>query len=441
MFSICGLSAIIICAAITLVVYGLVIAFPNQKAIISLSGAALVIILGFSDPSGGFLADLKKAFLVDLNWNVLFMYIGTLFLAELFIYSEVPAVAAEAIVDHAPSTGWAIALVCLFTGLLSAFVENVATVLVVAPIAIEISKKVKAPLTPVMILLALNANLQGTATLIGDPPSMIFASAAGYSFMDFFFRDGKISIFFFVEAGALVAFLFCLFMFRAHKEKAPIIHEHKVESWVPTVLLCLLVLGLALSPIFARGFPLAAGLICMLFAALGYVWYRFFRKESRDNVKAIITGLDWESMAFLSGIFIVLGALSASGALTIVAGALVPILKLSPLLAFVAIVLISVLISGFIDNVPCIMLMLPVIASLAGKAGYDPTVLYFGLLIGACLGGNVTPFGASANIVVMGVLKKNGETVSFGRFVKFGLPFTLITTAAAATFAYLVWHP
>jgi Na+/H+ antiporter NhaD/arsenite permease-like protein len=179
----------------------------------------------------------------------------------------------------------------------------------------------------------------------------------------------------------------------------------------------------------------------MFFAVVGYVWFRFFRREGRTAAFAIIKGLDWESMAFLSGIFIVLGALSASGALNTVAEFLAPALKASPVLAFIIIVAVSVFISGFIDNVPYIMLMLPVIGGLAQSAGYDPTVLYFGLLIGACLGGNVTPFGASANIVVVGILKKNGEQVGFGRFVRLGLPFTLITTAVAAASAYLVWHP
>lgn len=219
----------VIAIAVTIVAYILIVAFSEKKLFVSLGAAVLLIILGVTP--------LRGALLEDVNWNVLAIYVGSLILAELFIYSRVPAALAEMIADVAPSTGMAIALICLFTGLVSAFVENVATVLVIAPIAIELSKKMKMPVGTVLVMLAINANLQGTATLVGDPPSMLFAGAVGFGFNDFFFYHGKPSIFFFVQLGALVAFAFCWLYLKRFSRKEDVVRESKIESWVPLVLL------------------------------------------------------------------------------------------------------------------------------------------------------------------------------------------------------------
>ena len=134
-----------------------------------------------------------------INWNVLLIYVGSLVIADLFIYSRVPSRLADGIVTRAPNLGWGVVFILIMTGLLSAFVENVATVLVMAPIALALSDKMKVDPRRFMMGLAVMSNLQGTATLVGDPPSMIFAGFAGYSFNDFFFKDGKASIFFAVQ--------------------------------------------------------------------------------------------------------------------------------------------------------------------------------------------------------------------------------------------------
>jgi Na+/H+ antiporter NhaD/arsenite permease-like protein len=422
--------------AIAVIAYALVSVFPSKKEWISLSAGAILLAIGALTG----MVSLSDAFLSFINWNVLAIYVGSLILAELFIYSKVPAVFAEWIANKASSAGLAIAIICVFTGLVSAFVENVATVLVVAPIAIEIAKRVKVPVGPVLVLLALNANLQGTATLVGDPPSMLFAGTAGFSFNDFFFYQGKISIFFFVQIGALAAFAFSLFAFRKYSARPEVPRESKVVSWIPLVLLVAMVGALAWNSMHEEGVGVGAGLICLGTAALGQLWFVAIRKEKVKEAFTIVKNLDWGTMLFLIGIFLMLGMLNASGAVKELASFLSRSLGGDVLLTYEVIVVISVLISGFVDNVPYIALMLPIISTLAGDLHTDPTLLYFGLLIGSCLGGNVTPFGASANIVATGLAKKHGDEVSVLGFVKIGLPFTLLTTAVAAAAAWLVWH-
>ena len=422
---------IVLVAGITVLAYALISVFSNKKAWISLGAAALLIIIGA--------APFVEALRDYINWNVLAIYVGSLILAELFIYSRVPAVIAEWIANKSPSAAIAIALIALFAGLVSAFVENVATVLVVAPIAIEISRKVKVPLGPVMVLLAVNANLQGTATLVGDPPSMLFAGAAGFSFNDFFFYNGKPSIFFFVEFGAIIGAAYSFFVLRKHTHKEPVPRDSRVISWVPLLLLTAMVAGLAVNSIYETGVGARAGMICLLAALLGQVWFVLFRKEKLSEAMRIMRQLDWETLFFLVGIFIMLGALNRSGAIGVLANGMQSAFGSNVLAIYVFLVVVSVLVSGFVDNVPYIALMLPLIADVSSRLGVEPTVLYFGLLIGACLGGNVTPFGASANIVAMGLAKKNGDNMDFSGFVRIGAPFTFVTTALTATAVWLVW--
>jgi len=418
--------------AIAVAMYALVVAFPHKKSWATLGAALLVILLGVVTPA--------HALLVLVNWNVLMIYVGSLVIAELFIYSRVPARIADNIVDRSPNVGIAIVAILMMTGIISAFVENVATVLVMAPIALALSKKLKMNPTYFMVGLAVMANLQGTATLVGDPPSMIFASFAKYGFNDFFVFAGKPSIFFAVQVGMIAGALFFYFYFVRESTQKVDLDREKILSMVPTWLLILMILGLAVTSFFQTGISLAAGLLVLILGILGLLWFRIIREESRADSLKMIKGLDWDTIAFLIGIFIVVGAIGEVGLLTDFAAYLSGLVGSNVLLGFVVIVGVSVLISGFVDNVPYIIVMLPVAASLASGMNLKPELYMFALLIGSCLGGNLTPFGASANIVAVGILKKQGINMTFVDWLKIGLPFTLLTTTAASLFLWVVWR-
>jgi Na+/H+ antiporter NhaD/arsenite permease-like protein len=348
----------------------------------------------------------------------------------------VPAYIAEVLVDRAKSTAWAILFICLMTGLISAFVENVATVLIVAPIAMALAKKLKINPMNMLIAIAVSSNLQGTATLIGDPPSMLLAGFAKMNFNDFFFYHGRPSIFFAVETGAVASFLVLYFIFRKHREKAALIPVEKVRSWVPTVILTITIFILAISSFFDPGFSYQAGLICIAAGIFSLFWKRL---AFNGSIRKTIGILDWDSTFFLAGVFILVGSLTATGLIEILANILAGLAGNNILFAYIMIVFLSVLISAFVDNVPFLAAMLPAAISVSAKLGVEPQMLIFGLLIGASLGGNITPIGASANIVACGLLKKEGHIVSFRDFAKIGLPFTIAAVSAASLFVWFVW--
>ncbi|MDR0389170.1 MAG: citrate transporter [Spirochaetaceae bacterium] len=417
--------------ALAVLMYACIVIFPSRKSISALGAAALVLLLGVVSP--------KTALTELINWNVLMIFVGSLVIAELFIYSRVPAVIADSIVLHSPNIGLAIVAILMMTGIISAFVENVATVLVMAPIALALCTKLKLDPSYFMVGLAVMANLQGTATLVGDPPSMIFADFARYGFNDFFVYQGKLSIFFAIQIGMIAGAVF-FYGFFANSTKHVEIEKEKVLSMVPTVLLLLMIGGLAAASFFFGGISLVSGLLVIFLAIIGIMWYKYICKKDNDKIFKMIKELDWDTVLFLIGIFVVVGGIAETGLLEDFAAFLFRIIGDNVFLGFILIVGVSTVISGFVDNVPYIIAMLPVAAKLAADLSLKPELYMFALLVGSCLGGNLTCFGASANIVSVGILRKQGIDMHFGRWLRIGLPFTLITVVASSAFVWFVWR-
>lgn len=413
---------------IFIVAYVLFVFFPKKRTLIAVISAVILILTG--------VISFKEAFLA-VNWNVMGIFVGTLIVADIFMQSRVPAFIAEIIVDRAKNTAWAILLICLLTGFISAFVENVATLLIVAPIALALAKKLKINPMNIMIAIAVSSNLQGTATLIGDPPSMLLAGFAKMNFGDFFFYKGRPSIFFAVELGAFVSFFVLYFIFRKEKEKIKLIPIEKVRSWVPAIILVTLVILLAVSSFFDTGFSYLAGVICMVAGVVLIIWEKLVNKSS------IVSGLktlDWDTAFFLMGVFILVGSITITGWVEALSIFLSGLIGQNIFLGFTLVVFVSVIFSAFIDNVPFLAAMLPVAISMSDRLQINPSLFLFGLLIGASLGGNITPIGASANIVACGLLKKEGYQVKFKDFMNLGVPFTLAAVTAAYLFIWFVWH-
>lgn len=408
--------------------YAFFILFPNRRSLTAMSAVVLLLLFGILDP--------LEAFRDGVNWNVMGIFVGMLVLAEAFMASRFPAYLAERIVNHAPSTAFAILFICTMTSILSAFVENVATVLIVAPVALSLAKKLKINPVNMMIAIAISSNLQGCATLIGDPPSMLLGGFAKMTFMDFFFYQGKPGIFFAVQLGAVTSTIYLYFVFRGHKEKTEIIPVETVQSWIPTVLLVLLIVALAASSFFDKGFSFLAGAICMAFAFVTLVWQRVNHKiPFWENLKK----LDWDTTFFLLGVFIIVESLTQTGWIARISDILSNQVGDNLFYGYALLVLMSIVISGFVDNVPYLAAMLPVALQMSEKMNFHPALFMFGLLIGASLGGNLTPIGASANIVACGILKKEGHPVSFRQFMKISVPFTLIAVLPAAALVWFLW--
>ncbi|MBU0605074.1 MAG: TRAP transporter large permease subunit [Candidatus Omnitrophica bacterium] len=417
----------IIALAIFSVAYLLFVLLPGKRAHVAVLSSVSLVLIGAISPREAFYA---------VNWNVMGIFVGTLIVADVFMESRVPAYIAEIIVDKTKSTTWAILYICALTGFISAFVENVATVLIVAPIAFALAKKLKINPMNMLIAIAVSSNLQGAATLIGDPPSMLLGGFAKMNFMDFFFYKGRPSIFFAVELGAIASFPVLYFIFRRHKTKVRLIAVEKVRSWVPTVILVVLIALLAGSSFFDTGFSYMAGIICVIFGLISIAWERYANKRS------IVQGLkklDWETTLFLLGVFVLVGSITLTGWIDKTSGFLSGLIGTNIFLGYTLLVFIALIMSAFIDNVPFLAAMLPVAISMAARLGINPSLFLFGLLIGASLGGNITPIGASANIVACGLLKKEGYEVKFKDFMKIGVPFTAVAVVAAYLFVWFVW--
>ncbi len=415
--------------SVFIVAYILFVALPERRSLTAICAALLLAlspVLTFREALGA------------INWNVMGIFVGTLIAADVFIESRFPAFFAEAIINRAKSVTWAILFICAMTGFVSAFVENVATVLIVAPIALSLSKKLNIKPVKVMIAIAITSNLQGAATLIGDPPSMLLGGYAKMTFMDFFFYQGKPSIFFAVELGAVLSMIVLYFVFRKHHEKPVFIGVETVKSWVPTIMLVLLVAALACSSFFDKDFSILAGVLCMVF---GVAMLIFETRFNRGHIVSSLRKLDWDTTFFLMGIFILVESLTLTGWIDAASTWLSHMVGSNVLLGYVILVVFAVMFSAVVDNVPFLAASLPIAQSMAAKMGVPPSLLLFGLLIGASLGGNITPIGASANIVACGLLRKEGYTVSFRQFGAISIPFTLAAVIPASVFIWWIWAP
>ena len=412
------------------VTYILMLIFTNYRPYIAL-GSGLIFILTGMLP--------VKEIIPSLDFNVLLMIGGTMGLVELFIQSKMPSRLADIIMEKVNSVQMAAVALSLFAGVISAFVDNVATVLMVAPVALEICRKLKTNPVPFIIGIAVSSNLQGAATLVGDTTAIMLGSALDMSFNDFFVFKGKPGMFFAVELGAVISAIILAFIFR--KEKKPVpkgAPRTEVTDYVPTILLSGTVLLLILASFIPNKPAITNGLICTGLMVIGII-YNFTKKKTADAVTSPLKAIDFETIGLLVGLFIMIGGISHEGVIDALGRALANLGKGKIFVMYTVIVWASVLISAFIDNIPYVATMIPVIASLCTEMGCDPTLFYFGLLSGATLGGNCTPIGASANIAGIGILRKEGYTVTNGDFFKIGIPFTLAAIIPAYIYIWIFY--
>ena len=409
------------------VTYVLMLVFSKYRPYIAL-GSALIFVLTGMLPI--------HEILPSIDLNVLLMIAGTMGLVALFIDSKMPELLADLVMERVKNVQWAAVALALFAGVISAFVDNVATVLMVAPVALEICRKLKTNPVPFIIGVAVSSNLQGAATLVGDTTAIMLGGALDMSFMDFIFYQGKPGMFFMVELGAVLSALILYFFFRKEKGVIPkAAARTKVEDYVPTYLLGGAIVLLILASFLPNKPSVTNGLICCGLLAVGLV-YNLVKKKNAAAITEPLKSIDFETIGLLVGLFLMIGGISAQGVIRAAADLLAKLGGGNVFVLYTVIVWASVLISAFIDNIPYVATMIPVIASLAAALGTDPTPLYFGLLSGATLGGNCTPIGASANITGIGILRKAGYEVKNGDFFKIGIPFTL----AAIVPAYiLIW--
>jgi Na+/H+ antiporter NhaD/arsenite permease-like protein len=373
----------------------------------------------------------------SVSWNVIGVLAGAMMIADLFRLSRVPVLLADLIVDRCRTANMALLGVCALAGAVSAFVDNVTTVLLIAPVAFVVAGRAGLSPVPFLIGMACAANLQGAATLIGDPPSMMLAGFYKLSFNDFFVRQGRPSIFFAIQAGAVAAFVVLYFIFRRHSHAVTPIEVERPKTWAPTVFIGAMVAFLASASYFDPGFVWLAGTGNVLLGLVALGWAARFH---RDDARQAIRDYNVPTVFFLTGIFVVTYMMERFGWVRVIADGVAAVVGKNEFAAYTLIVWISVLVSAFIDNIAYCAIMLPVTKALGESVGGPPFLYAAGLLIGTCLGGNITPIGASCNVVAVGLLRREGHHVSFWQFARIGLPFTTAATLAGYLFVWVFWH-
>ena len=412
-----------------IVTYALMIALQKVRPWIALGSAAVFVVAGIVP-----LADIFPS----IDFNVLLMLAGTMGTVSLFIASGMPGRLAEILLQKAPNTMWVAVAMSLFAGIVSAFIDNVATVLMIAPVGMAVAKKLKISPVPLIICIAVSSNLQGAATLVGDTTSVMLGGYAGMDFLDFIFMDGRPGIFFAVELGTLVTVPVIMFIFRHDWQKVETVGETQVRDFFPTVLL-LANIALLIGASFIPNKPsVTNGLICVAVFLTGAV-KAALSARGLTPVKKTLRDIDYETILLLAGLFIVIRGITNAGIIDDISGIFVKLGGNHIFLLYTVIVWGSVLISAFVDNIPYVATMLPVIQGVAAAMGVEPTLLYFGLLSGATLGGNLTPIGASANIAGIGILRKAGFEVKTADFARIGVPFTLCAVLTGYLFCWFVW--
>ncbi len=410
--------------------YVLMVILPSKWRYAVALGTALIFVIVGILPAGEVFG--------AIDWNVLMMLFGTMVIVDYFIESKMPNRIAEWLLRLAPNVMWVTILMSLFSGIISAFIDNVATVLMVAPVGLAICKKLKISPVAMIISIAVSSNLQGAATLVGDTTSIMLAAAAKMNFNDFFWMMGRPGIFFAVELGALATVPIMMALFNKNREPVSSDEHTEVTDYVPTITMVGHVVLLIIASFIPNTPETTNGIICMVCGILTIVW-EIAKSRSTDSMMHSLKAMDYNTMLLLAGLFVVIAGITKVGVINDLANIISSVGGSNKFLLFTIIVWGSVAISAFIDNIPYTATMLPILAGVSATLGTEPYFLFFGLLLGATLGGNLTPIGASANIAGVGMLRKEGYDVSFGDFMKIGVPFTLTAVLVGYLFTWFVW--
>lgn len=408
--------------------YLLMLTITKYKHYIAFGSACLFVMFGILP---------FDKILSQIDFNVLLMIFGTMGIVSLFIESKMPELLAEFIIKKTPNIKWMTVALAVFAGIVSAFIDNVATVLIIAPIVLVVAKKFNiSPVIPI-ICISIFSNLEGAATLTGDTTSLLLAKEAGMNFFDFFFYNGKLGLFFIVQFSLITAASTLLILQRKNTNKIKCELNTKVTDYIPTILLCLSIVSLIIASFIDTDFELINGVICASFFIIGLI----IKMIKNKNIKCVlpnIKDIDYETLLLLGSLFVIIGGIKEAGIINSISNMFLNVGN-NPLVMYTLIVLVSVIISAFIDNIPYVATMLPVITTISLSSAINPCLLYYGLIIGATLGGNFTPIGASANITAIGLLKKNGYELDNKIYFKYSIPISLAAILTSYVVALLLF--
>jgi anion transporter len=421
----------VIAVAVFVAAYVLIATERIPKMVTALAGAAVVVALGVTTSEDAFYSHDT-----GIDWDVIFLLLGMMIIVGIVRRTGVFEYIAIWAAKRAKGSPLRVMiLLVLITALASALLDNVTTVLLIAPVTLLVCDRLGVSPMPFLIAEVLASNIGGAATLIGDPPNIIIASRSGLTFNDFLLNMAPMAA---LALAALLVMLPLLFRgsFRVDPDRvADIMGLNEREAITDRRLL--IICGAVLTAVFVGFIGHAAlhiepSVVALLGAGLLILL-------SRSKPRDFMPSVEWETLLFFAGLFVMVGALVKTGVIGQLADAAARATGGDPLTATMLILFVSALLSGIVDNIPYTAAMSPIVAQLAQGVA-DPTqaeALWWALAIGADFGGNLTAIGASANVVVLGIAQRSGTPISFWQFTKKGAIVTAVTIALAAPYLWL----
>jgi Na+/H+ antiporter NhaD/arsenite permease-like protein len=401
---------------------------PVSRMAAALCGGALVLALGISDAQAAFFSENT-----GVDWNVVFLLLGMMVIVGVLRESGVFEYLAIWAAKRSRGRAFPLmVLLVLITAAASALLDNVTTVLLVGPVTILICQRLRLAAIPYLVAEVFASNIGGTATLIGDPPNIIVASRGGLTFNDFLIHLAPISV---VLVLALVGL--CRWLFagafrtdpRAVREIMALREREAIRDWrllvISLSVLAVVLAAFVLHPVLHYAPSVVALLGAGLLVAL-----------TKVGTRTALQDVEWETLAFFAGLFVMVGGLVRAGVLGALAAAITGFAGSNPLGFTMLLLGGSGVLSGVVDNIPYVASMAPLVAALLDPSG-QPHVLWWALTLGADLGGNATLIGASANIVMAGLAARNGIHIGFWRFTRYGLVVTAATLLICAGYVWL----
>ena len=403
-----------------------------SRIAIVLAGAAAMVIIGATDADKAFYSHET-----GIDWNVIFLLLGMMIIVGIIHKTGLfEFLAISAIKKSSGSPKVALIYLMILTAIASAILDNVTTILLAVPMTLIVTKHLKVSPIPFILAEVFVSNIGGAATLVGDPPNIIIASKADLSFNSFLVHMAPMVILVLLVVIPMIVFLFRKELVNAPEARDAVMKLQANDFLKDVILLkkCLGVLTLVMIAFVLHSFLHLEPSIVALFGA--GVLVAISGLKPRDYVQDV----EWSTLIFFSGLFIMVGGLVGSGALAELSSFLKDLFAGNTQLAALSILSISAVLSGIIDNIPYVTAMSPVISDLSvGLVGRQEHVLWWSLAFGADFGGNATIIGASANVVAIGLAAKAGIHISFWKFAKYGILVTAVSIAMVYPYIYFFY--
>jgi Na+/H+ antiporter NhaD/arsenite permease-like protein len=416
--------------AVFAIAYALIATERVHRVAAALGGAVVMLLIGATDAEHAFFSEEA-----GIDWNVIFLLLGMMLIVAVLKRTGVFEYVAIWATKRARGRPFPVmVLLVLVTAVASALLDNVTTVLLIAPVTFLVCQRLGVPVAPFLIAEVLASNIGGTATLVGDPPNIIIASRAGLSFNDFLVNLAPLVVVLLVVFIGLCRWLFRS-AFRYDPERAAEVMKLQERDAITDGRL-LVVSGVVLTVVLAA-FVLHT-VLHLEPSVVALVGGLTLLAASRLNAESVARDVEWPTLAFFAGLFVMVGGLVNTGVIGRLSTAAAEAVEGRLALATMALLWGSAVLSAIVDNIPYVATMSPVVAELVAGAGPERgEVLWWSLALGADLGGNATAVGASANVVVLGIAERAGRRISFWEFTRYGLVVTVITVGLAMPYLWL----